>query len=289
VKEVKKLPATATNPNIIDLEDYTESINMCIYSDSGVGKTVFAGTDNVLFLALKAEKGTISAKRMGSKGKVWKINDWNELDDAYDWLYEHPNHGFDWVVIDSVTAMQKQLMASILERDHKANPKRNIDRPEIQNWQEFYNGFDRMVVAFNDLPVNVLYLATVMQNEDPEGEEVVIPNLYGRGSGYSVSAGFCASLMVVGYLYKEVTGKKEQATSVRKIQFDNLPPIFAKDRYNCLPRFYTVSEGTKQVGNLRDIRRIIESSAEPKQPAKKTTAVPRRTTRIPAKPGIKRG
>lgn len=284
--------AVPTNANIIDLDDYTESINAVIYADAGVGKTVFAGTDNVLFLALKNEKGTIAAARQGSKGKVWKINEWNDLEDAYDWLYENPSHGFDWVVIDSVTAMQKQCMRSILDNVVKESKgQRDPDLPALQDWQKYYNLFDRFIAAFNDLPTNVLYLATEMQNEDPEGEEIVLPNLAGRGSGYSISQGLCASVMVVGRMAKEVSGKGASATHKRTILFESLPPYVAKDRYDVLPRYYTVSDGDKQVGSLRDIRLKIENSGKGKKPvpAKKATAVPRRTTRVPVRPGTKKG
>ena len=283
--------AAPTNPNIIDLEDYVESINMVIYAEPGVGKTVLAGTDNVLFLALKNEKGTIAAARQGSKAKVWKINEWNDLEDAYDWLYENPNHGFNWVVIDSVTAMQKQCMRSILDHAVKESKgQRDPDLPQLQDWQKYYNLFDRFIAAFNDLPVHVLYLATEMQNEDPEGEEIVLPNLAGRGSGYSISASLCASVMVVGRMSKDVSGKGASATHKRQILFESLPPYTAKDRYNCLPRYYLVSDGDKQIGSLRDIRLKIESSGrKPRVPAKKTTTIPRRTTRVPAKQGVKKG
>jgi len=280
-----------TNPNIMDLEDFTESINMILYADSGVGKTVFAGTDNVLFLALKNEKGTIAAARQGSKGKVWKINEWNDLEDAYDWLYENPNHGFNWIVIDSVTAMQKMCMRGILDQVHKENKSRDLDIPALQDWQKYYNLFDRFIAAYNDLPTNVLYLATEMQNEDPEGEEIVLPNLAGRGSGYSISQSLCASVMVVVRLSKEVSGKGATATHERKILFESLPPYFAKDRYDVLPRYYLVSKGDRQVGSLRDIRLKIENSSKNnKVPAKKTTAVPRRVAKkLPARPGAQKG
>jgi hypothetical protein len=189
-----------------------------------------------------------------------------------------------------VTAMQKQCMRSILDKVVKESKgQRDLDLPALQDWQKYYNLFDRFIAAFNDLPTNILYLATEMQNEDPEGEEIVLPNLAGRGSGYSISASLCASVMVVGRMAKEVSGKGATATHRRTILFESLPPYTAKDRYDVLPRYYLVSDGDKQVGSLRDIRGKIESSMKKKAVAKKTTAVPRRVNRVPVKPGPKRG
>lgn len=255
----------AGNPAIISLEDFTESINGCLYADSGIGKTVFAGTDNVLFLSL--EGGTVSAKRMGSNAKLWKIKEWNDLQDAYDWLEANPDHGFDWIVIDSVTAMQKLCMRGILDVAKSENTKRDIDIPALQDWQKYYNMFDRFIAAFNDLPINVLYLATVMQNEDENGESIIMPNLAGRGTGYSISQNFCATLGFVGHLTLETAGKGADIKEVRKICFKSMPPVFAKDRYNVLPRYVTVSDDGKQVNTLAMIRKKIQESEN--RPAKK--------------------
>lgn len=248
------------NPAIVSLDDFTEGINMCIYADSGIGKTVFAGSDNTLFLALAIEGGTISAKRQGSKAKVWKISTWDELNDAYEWLEMNPDHGFDWVCIDSVTAMQKLCMRGILDAAVAENASRDLDIPALQDWQKYYNLFDRFITAFNDLPCNILYTATVMQNEDQDGESIVMPNLVGRGSGYSISQSFCASLGVVGYLEKTTAGKRDDAETSRRILFESMPPRFAKDRYDVLPRWFPVTQGEKQLNTLASLTKLIEGS-----------------------------
>jgi hypothetical protein len=265
-----------TNPAIISLEDFTESINGCVYADSGIGKTVFAGTDNVLFLSL--EGGTISAKRMGSKAKLIKINEWDDLQKAYDWLEANPDHGFDWVIIDSVTEMQKLCMVGILKAGKAENSKRDIDIPALQDWNKYYNMFDRFIAAFNDLPANILYTATVMQNENEEGMPIVMPNLRGRGTGYSISQNFCATLGFVAYLQKETEGKAQDAKTTRRLLFENMPPYFAKDRYNVFPRWVTVSDGDRQVSTLAGVRKKIQSAEvrESTAPRKAAPAVRRR-------------
>ena len=65
---------------IRELSDFNESINLLVYGDSGVGKTVLCGgAPSALFLS--TETGTISAKRQGSKAKVWRMVNWKTLEE----------------------------------------------------------------------------------------------------------------------------------------------------------------------------------------------------------------
>ena len=53
------------------LDAFNESINICLYADSGVGKTVqCGGVRNAIFLS--TEKGVVSAQRTGSKADLWR-------------------------------------------------------------------------------------------------------------------------------------------------------------------------------------------------------------------------
>ena len=77
-------------PDIEDLDDYTESINILCHADTGAGKTVmWSRLPNVLILAV--EEGAVSAKRWELKNprpkalgliKVWKASSWAACPDA---------------------------------------------------------------------------------------------------------------------------------------------------------------------------------------------------------------
>lgn len=214
------------------LSAFDESINMLVYADSGVGKSVLAGTaPNALFLA--TETGTISAKRQGSKAKVWRINTWDDLDKAYTWLERNPDHGFDWVLLDSATQMQVLLLRWILDKENKRNPaKRDLDIPAIQDHQKWQNMFKRFISLFIELPVHVMFTATTMRKEDEEGEDLVLPLFDGKG--YGISQWVCAQMHIVGYYYiKELKAGVEE----RRLLCKSHPPYFAKDRYDALVPF----------------------------------------------------
>jgi len=270
----------ARPPAIIELENFTESINMCIYADSGVGKTVFAGTGkNVLFLAFAAEKGTISAKRQGSTAKIWKIRTWDDLQLAYDWLEDNPDE-FEWVCIDSVTAMQKLCMRGILDNAVAENKSRDIDIPAIQDWNKYYNMFTRFIIAFNDLPVNVLYTATVLHKENEDGDALLLPELSGPShSPIREAQAFCASLGIVGYLQKQVVGKGDDVKTVRRILFENMPPYFAKDRYDVFDRWVTTSQDKRQIQTLDSLTAMINGSGSPAIATPTRRRVPLRTAK----------
>lgn len=233
-KQVSSLPAS-----IISLEDEDDHVNLLVYGKSGAGKTVFAGSAaNVLFIAPE-DDGTLSAKRAGSKAKKWPVKHWRDLQTAYEWLYDNPDHGFDWIVIDSATEMQQMLLRYILENAVAENSQRDPDIPAIQDHQKWQNMFKRFVKAFNALPVNVLWTALVRNETNEEGEEFLIPDI--QGKGYQLAQSFASYMTSYGYLSVitknvKVRPKKDgdepeiKKIKVRRITWEDTGPVTGKDR-----------------------------------------------------------
>lgn len=245
----------AKNPNIISLEDTDESINMLVYGPSGVGKTVFAGSaKKVLFLA--AEAGTVSAKRQKSKADVWPIHSWEDIEAAYSWLYDseedEEGHGYDWVVIDSVTQMQQLALRSILDNAVAENAQRDPDIPAIQDHQKWQNMFKRFIGAFCDLEVNVLFTALVRNEEDEEGEQFVTPDI--QGKGYQMSQAVCGMMSCYGFMSikrKSVKGAdgEKKIKRVRRITWQDTGVIRGKDRYDVLAP-YTEDKTLQEITDM---------------------------------------
>jgi hypothetical protein len=256
---------------IVDLEEYTESVNMLVYGDSGSGKTVLAGTaPRALFLA--TEKGVIAAKRQGSTAKLHLCQSWQDIENAYVFLRDNPDD-FDWVIIDSLTEFQQHLLRMILDRNVEENPNRDPDIPAIQDHQKWQNMYKRYVRQFNDLPVNMLYTATAFRKSDEEGEDLILPDILGKD--YGMSQWTCAAMHVVGYLSKRKVKRGEEKIEVRRLLCERTGPYFGKDRYDVLVPY--VQEPTMP----EIIRRIGQP---PKSAAKKATTTVRRPARkAPAK------
>lgn len=266
---------------IIDLAEEDEFVNVLVFAASGVGKTVLGGSDDKVLFIAPEDNGTLSAKRFGSTAKKWPVHSWEDISEAYDYLYDLSEDGqkplpFNWVVIDSATEMQQMCMRAILNEAVAQNPSRDPDIPAIQDWQKYYEMFKRLVKAFNDLPVNVLWTALEQDGEDEEGETYKVPLLQGKGTQYARL--FASWMTAFGYMYilrQPVKGKNPddpvQYRERRVITWRATPKVMAKDRTRTLEP-HTVDLSLKQ------IRERIE--AGPQQPtAGQSGQVPRKRTK----------
>lgn len=267
-------------PEIIDLQDYTESINWLLYGHMGSGKTVIGGKLPGRVLIIANEQGTIAAKRQGSKAKVWKIMKWEDLVKVYEWLANVDKIPFDWIVIDSITDMQYKCIRWIMRNVVAANPQRDPHIPAQGDHFKWQLAMKEMVVDFNELPVNVMWTAQEMVREDPEGEDIILPLI--EGKDYQISSWVCAQMDVVSHLSnktvkKRVNGQVEKVF-VRRLTCNESPPIFAKDRYDVLGRVVDNPDIVELVKRIRDtetgrpVKTTATRTAARAGAAKRTTA-----------------
>lgn len=236
-----------------DLTNFNDSINLLIYGDSGVGKTVLAGgAPDAVFIS--TEKGTIAAKRAGSKAKLIQATSWEMLEAALDFIEANPGK-FKWAILDSLTKMQVLLIRYILKKINEDNDSRDLDIPAIQDHQKWQNMFKRFVDRIIDMDINVIFTATAMHKEDAEGEDLVLPDI--QGKDYAISQYVCAQMDGV---YALVVKMKKNGERARNLLAQNTPPYFAKDRYDALGDWVTLGE--KDPENMIRIIELIEESAE---------------------------
>lgn len=266
--------------SIIDLQDEDEHVNLMIYADSGVGKTVFCGSDDdVLFIAPE-DNGTLSAKRFGSTAKKWKINSWGDIVDAYEWLYKQDPIPFNWVVLDSLTEMQEMCMRQILNEAYELNPGRDPDVPQLQDWQPYFERFRRLVKGFNALPCNVIYTALQKEEETEEGDKITIPMIQGKGAQFAKQVASWMTSFGHMRVQRKKIGTDDDGAAVyeeyRVIQWKASKTVMAKDRTLCLEPRTVIGEG--KLGGLKDVRELLENGPRPTPsagrvvPAKKATA-----------------
>lgn len=250
---------------LLDLEAMPDTINLMVYGKSGSGKTVFAGSDEkVIFIATEGD-GTLSAKRMGSKAKQWPIKDWNDLIEAKEYFEEQAiatgEINANWLVIDSATEMQQMAMRHILKEQKALKEYRDIDLPEIQDWQKYYNMFTRLVKEINALPCNVLWTALVSSLTDEEGNQYLIPAIQGKGG--EVAQAFASYMTSYGCLQvKTVVAKDNEGNpimkdgkpvkkEIRQITWKDTGIIQGKDRTGVLSPY------TRDL-TLKQVRELIE-------------------------------
>lgn len=249
---IARYAAPSTNrPRIVveELADFNESINIMIYGDSGAGKTVLSSfaPDAVI---LSTEKGTLSARRMGSNAKLIRVYDWESVEAALDYLEKHART-FQWVILDSLTKMQVLMLRWILRSVVAQDSTRDPDIPAIADHQKWQNMFKRFVDRIIDMQINVIFTATAMHKEDAEGDDLVLPDL--QGKDYAISQYVCAQMDSV--FYYGVGKARKGAEPPRRLLTQGVAPFFAKDRYNSMPRWVDDP-------HIEDVIAAIENSTD---------------------------
>lgn len=210
---------------IEELSDVTESINVLLHGDSGLGKTALTGlVPNAIYLT--TERGVVAAKQAGSRARRIQGHTWDHVESALNLLDKKAGPG-DWVIVDSATKMQVLLIRWLLGMIHEENDSRDLDIPAIQDHQKWQNMYKRYWDRLIDAPYNVIFITTSMKREDAEGDDLILPALTGKD--YEI-AGYCMAQTDIGlYLSMESTGKNSEPMRILRTQPD--PPYWAKNRF----------------------------------------------------------
>jgi hypothetical protein len=189
------------------------SLNLMVYADSGAGKTVFAGSAKRVLFVAPEDDGTLSAVRMGSQADKIKVRTWEDFVEGYEYCYDNQDElkeKYDWIVIDSATEMQSMCLRSIVnsQRAERISKDQDPDQPQIQDYGKLYILMEKMILAFNDLPINVLWTALARKAEDPDGNDFLLPMLgSNKPTDYRIAMKVAAQMTSYGYLKVEVVDK----------------------------------------------------------------------------------
>jgi len=194
-------------------------INMLLYGPSGAGKTVYCSTAPKV-LVLDVEGGLMSIR--GTNVAHAKIDCMGDIGEAY--LLLKGSKEYDTVAIDSITELQKRSMTEIIEADGNAIPS-------MKNWGQNIEEMRKIIRAFRDLPINVIFTALESTKETEDGLAMEKqPALQGKSLPQEVM-GF---VDIVGHMeifekQEEVDGKKSVKV-YRAIRVQPSKTVNAKDR-----------------------------------------------------------
>lgn len=211
-----------------------EYLNILLYGDSGVGKTVLAGSASVVkemapVLFIDIEGGTMSLSHSYPDCERVRVKTWADMQKVYDDLYAGKG-GYKTVVVDSLTEAQKfsmdRIMIDLSKTGRKSGADVDVDTPSEKEWGKNINQIRFMVRAFRDLPLNVVFTALRKEDKERSGLMLTKPSLPGKLAGE-----VAAFVDVVCYYYMK---SKDGATN-RYLLTKGTEAQVAKDRSDRLP------------------------------------------------------
>lgn len=235
ITERRLTPDSLAGLRISPIKDRPKNINLLVYGDSGIGKTVFAGSADLVpemrpVLMVDVEGGAMSLLKFCPEVEVVRVKTWDELQELYAALYEG-NHPYRTVIIDSLTEVQKFSMAQIMKDVITLDPARDPDIPSLREWGKNIEQTRRMVRAFRDLPMNAIFTSLVKEDKDSKtGTVRKEPYLSGK-----LSKEVAAFLDVVVYMYVKNIQKGDEIVRTRLLLTGATDSTVAKDRSGSLP------------------------------------------------------
>lgn len=235
--------------------------NWLIYAESGVGKTVFAGTaPNALFLTVEAA-GTESAKEFGSQADEWVVDDWSTFEEAIKWLASGGAKLYEWILIDSLSEVEDSLWRFYLGDQALKSDRRNEFQAELQDYNIIWNRLKKKVDQINRLPVNILYTALPMQVDtvDPITDEditMLMPALGSAKKGAKLSNKISAMMTLTGYLVVRTPSKEKgeeedkKTEPFRRLMVAGNRRYIAKTRHHSLGRFVDRPDIAKMIETI---------------------------------------
>jgi hypothetical protein len=210
-------------------------LNMLFYGDSGTGKTYLAGSADRVpsmrpVLLIDVEGGTETLREAFPEVETVRVASWKQMQAVYDDLHRG-GHGYETIIIDSLTEVQKFNMDEIMKELIERRPDLDPDVPSMREWGKNLTQMRKFVRAFRDLPVHTIFTALTRTDKDNNDRSLYLPSLSGK-----LAQEVAAFLDVVCYYYTKSTVKEGEEELVRVLLTRKTDKHVAKDRTGNLPK-----------------------------------------------------
>lgn len=236
----KLIPTQLGGLSLTKVADMAPHINMIIYGEPGVGKTLLSASADAVpamrkALILDVDGGALSVKDKYPNVERLRITKWSQLQQVYNALYADAQHGFQTVILDTGTEAQKysinEIMVKAVDKAAEKGEERDPEVPGLREWGITQEQVRRMVRAYRDLPLNFIMTCHVKDDKDERtGLVKKSPDLPGKLSRQI--AGF---FDVVMYMYMKQLERDGEKKDVRLLMTQPTQAITAKDRTDKLP------------------------------------------------------
>src|ERR1041384_999173 len=208
----------------------TSNLNMIVYGDPGVGKTLLAGSaadvaEMAPVLFIDVEGGTLSLRNTHPYIEVVRVKTWEDMQNLYNELHRGKTP-YRTVVLDSLTEIQKFSLMRIMVDLVREHDDRDPDVPGMREWGKNIEQIRKMVRAFRDLEMNTIFTALAQYDKDQRtGMLLTKPSLPGK-----LAAEIPGFVDIVLYMYvKNVDGEQKRLMLSQKTD-----SVQAKDRSGML-------------------------------------------------------
>lgn len=223
---------------------------LVLYGESGVGKTVLAGSaPNAVIFEVEPQAAQ-SARQFGSTARKVVTPDWNHIEAIPNFIRSQVLGKYEWVVVDSITDVDERCMRGILKEEHARNPKmRRLDRPALADYGVRDNRVKAFVEELFTIPINVILTAHTFQLEVPDPDddtETFLSSLplLGSTNNARLSRWLCGKASGVLHMTSEQRIRGGKVKTVRSLRTDKTKTIFAKNRIGLAPKIRVKDLGT---------------------------------------------
>lgn len=225
-----------TQLGIASPQEIVPYLNLLIYGEPGVGKTLLASTAEdhlltgpVLHLDIEGGLVTVRKKKNYQAIRVRSIAKIIEVHDMVESLSAKGECPWKTVILDNISELQKlDLRTVMLEAKEKARDpdKVDLDVPSQREWGKSGERMRRIIRAYRDLPVHTIAVAWMgSEHDDSTGIVSYYPLMPGKLRGE-----------VPGYfdIVGRLTAVSKQGDVVRSLQVAGTNRVVAKDRTDSL-------------------------------------------------------
>lgn len=217
--------------DILPVGTMEHHLNILIYGEPGVGKTVLGGSSSKVeemspVLLLDIEGGTMSLNEAYHDVDVIRITKWIDLQKVYNQLHSG-DHSYKTVILDSLSEAQKLSMSDIMAKAVKEDPTLDRDVPTMRAWGQNLEQMRRFTKGLRDLPMHVIFTALVESDKNNKGKMSYRPQFQGKTKGEV--PGF---MDIVAFYYMVQKGDN----NIRVLLTQQTDTVIAKDRSNKLPK-----------------------------------------------------
>ena len=224
-----------------------------IYGEPGSRKTrLAASAPNPLIIDVN-DQGHDSV-RVDYDPMYYQLDRWQDLNDVY-WYLESGEHDFETVVVDHVTNLQNVCMNFVLGDEASRDASRDPDMPTRQAWGKVGQLMKTQIINFRNLPMNVVFIAHVRQNEiegeDGEGFIKLGPEVSPQVQKVLTGAVGTIGMMTKKEVYIRNPKTRKRRREVRtRLMFGDSERYVSKDRNNAFGEYIDAPDLTEMIERI---------------------------------------